>query len=221
MPIKAVLLDLDNTLYDYERCNSAALDSVMNRLSSIFGKPKEAVEEIFGQSRDAVKLWLEDTASSHSRFLYFQKTIETLNQTTNVQLTKELHDHFWEVYFNQMKLSDGVLEFLEYLKNSGIKIAIVSDLTAETQFKKLLNLGLDKYVDFVITSEEAGMEKPSKEIFQLTLEKLGVSKNEVMFIGDNLEKDAQGAQNFGINFIHVSNGNFRNVIGSFKTLTSI
>ncbi len=218
MAVKAVLIDLDNTLYEYEKCNVAGLDAVINKLSSTFNKPKEVVEKVFNESREKVKLWLKDTAASHSRFLYFQKTIETLKGNTDIKLTQDIHNLFWETYFTQMKLFDGVIEFFKYLKDSGIKIVIVSNLLADIQFKKLVKLGIDAYIDFVVTSEEAGKDKPEKPIFLLTLEKLGMMRNEVVFIGDEPDADIHGADDFGLKCILVNDGNFKGVLDSFKNL---
>ncbi len=218
MTVKAVLLDLDNTLYPYEQCNRIALEVVIDKLSTIFNIPKEIVETAFDKSRESVKFWLKDTASSHSRFLYFQKTIEMLKGSTDVKLTQDINNLFWNIYFGHMKLYDGAIEFLEYLKKSGIKIAIASDLLVDIQFKKLLKLGLENHVDFVITSEEAGQDKPAKFIFVLALEKLGLKKDEIVFIGDDLKKDIQGAKDMELKYILVKNGDFREVLESFKKL---
>ncbi|MBI2543307.1 MAG: HAD family hydrolase [Candidatus Aenigmarchaeota archaeon] len=217
MPVKAVLIDLDNTLYEYEKCNKPAVDAVIEELSIETGKSKELVKQVFDESRKKVKVELGDVAASHSRFLYFQKTIEALKGKTDIQLTEQLHDLFWNVYFEQMELYDGVIDFFEYLKQNNIKIAIVSDLTVELQFKKLIELGVDKYIDFVITSEESGREKPDKSIFLLSLDKLGCDKDDVIFIGDDLEKDIKGAENFGMRYIHVKD-NFGDVLEAFKNL---
>ena len=221
MPVKAVLFDLDNTLYEYEKCNNAGLDAVFTSLSLMFNKPKETVKEIFHDSREQVKMRLKNTASSHSRFLYFQKTIESLKGTTDIELTQRIHNLYWDAYLNQMKLYVGVIDFFKQLKDAGIKIVIASNLTTEIQFKKLIHLSIDKYIDFVVTSEEAGQDKPGEPVFLLALEKLGLPKEEIVLIGDEPGADIQGAKTFGIKCILVNNGNFKDVIESFKNLNSL
>ena len=54
--------------------------------------------------------------------------------------------------------------------------------------KKLSALGLDSYIDFIVTSEEAGIEKPDSHLFDICVEKAGFSANECAFIGDSLKK---------------------------------
>ncbi len=137
MAVKAVLFDLDNTLYEYERCREAAEKSIISRLSETLNKSDKEVREAFDKSRETVKLWLKGTSASHSRFLYVQKTIETLKGSTDIRLTQEVHELYWKAYFTEMKLYDGVAGFLKQLKDARIKIAIVTDLLAEMQFKKL------------------------------------------------------------------------------------
>ena len=218
MPIKAVLFDLDNTLYEYEKCDNAGLDPVFTSLSLMFNKPKETVKEIFHESRKKVKMWLKNTASSHSRFLYFQKTIESLKGTTDIELTQRTHNLYWDAYFNQMKLYDGVIDFFKQLKDAGIKIVIASNLTTEIQFKKLIHLSIDKYIDFVVTSEEAGQDKPENPVFLIALEKLGLPKEEIVLIGDEPDADIRGAKTFGIRYILVNNGDFKSIQEPFKNL---
>ena len=71
-------------------------------------------------------------------------------------------------------------------------------MQAHIQIKKLEKLNADKFIDFLVTSEEVGFEKPNKEIFELALKKMNLEKDQVIMIGDSLEKDVIGAKNFGI-----------------------
>ena len=69
---------------------------------------------------------------------------------------------------------------------------------AEIQLKKIAHLGISDYIDFVITSEEVGAEKPSKRIFYAALDKLNCDPGEAVMIGDDLKKDISGAEKLGI-----------------------
>ena len=59
------------------------------------------------------------------------------------------------------RLFPGVREFLQQLKSIGIRTANITDLTAQIQFRKMVYFGLDEYFDYVVTSEEAGCDKPT------------------------------------------------------------
>ena len=69
----AILLDTDNTLYEYDPANKAALNATYKKLNHKFGISKKDFTIYYGKARDDVKLRLGSTASSHSRLLYFQR----------------------------------------------------------------------------------------------------------------------------------------------------
>jgi len=96
-----------------------------------------------------------------------------------------------------MKFDDGVIEFFNSFK--GTDICLITDLTAHIQYRKIKKLGLDKYIKQIITSEEAGVEKPNPVMFNMALQKLDKSVSDVCMIGDNYTKDIIGATSLGIN----------------------
>ncbi|MFA6530681.1 MAG: HAD family hydrolase [Candidatus Micrarchaeia archaeon] len=219
--IKAALFDLDHTVYDYSVCNDFANTQVAKKLSSVFNKSEEEITRAFHAARKEVKAHLGETAASHSRFLYLQKTIESLKGKTDLALTHEAYDLFWESFMEKMKLNPGVIDFFDHLRKIGIKIAVITDLTAPIQFRKMLRLGIKDHVDFVITSEEAGKDKPHDPIFSLALKKLGCTKEEVVVIGDDLDREIQWAKKYGVMNIHVSHHDFRLLLEHFKTMKNL
>ena len=62
-------------------------------------------------------------------------------------------------------------------------------LAAGFQHGKLAELGLERYIDVLVTSEEAGAEKPSARIFRMALKKAGCRASETLLIGDDRIKD--------------------------------
>ena len=198
MLIKGVLLDLDNTLYDYDICNNNALKKVFATVSKKYNLSDDNVKKSFYKTRDQVKKILGRTASSHSRLLYFKKMIENLKDFTDPKFSLDLHEIFWKEYFKYMNLKKDAKKFLDFCKKNKIKIAIVTDLTTGIQLKKIIHLRIAKYIDFVITSEEIGKEKPDPSIFHTALEKLNCMPKEVIMIGDNYYRDIHSAKKLGI-----------------------
>ncbi len=192
--IKGIMLDLDNTLYDYETCNEYAKYELFRKIEGDMGVA--GAEKAFDEARKSVKKSLEKTAAGHSRLLYIGKALEALG--ISALHSVRYHDFFWEKYFEKMELFESVADFLEHAKNSGMKICIVTDLTAEIQMKKIIHLGIEGYVDFIVSSEEVGEDKPSSKVFCMALEKMGMKKEDVVMVGDDEEKDIKGAENAGI-----------------------
>ena len=88
-------------------------------------------------------------------------------------------------------------QLFNHISRKNIKIAAVTDLTANIQFSKLIKLGISEYFDHIVTSEEAGADKPNFNSFSLARDKFssfGPCLNFWM-VGDSPIKDLLGAKN--------------------------
>ena len=196
--IKGVLLDLDNTLYNYDICNSSAMNKVFSDLSKRYAVSNEEIKKHFYNARKQVKITLKGTGASHSRLLYFKVMIENLQGSTDPKLSLFYSDLYWKEYFKHMVLSKDAEEFLVFCKNKNIKIAVITDLTAEIQLKKIIKLGISKYISLIITSEEVGKDKPDPKIFYYALNKLNCKPKDAIMIGDDVKRDILSAKKLGI-----------------------
>ena len=88
------------------------------------------------------------------------------------------------------------------MNNLKIQTAIITDLNSQIQFRKIIFFGLEQYFDYVVTSEEAGFDKPSKAPFELALKKLDLLPNECWMIGDNLNADILGGKKCGLTTLY-------------------
>lgn len=194
---KAIVFDLDDTLYEYESLNREAIHIVYKHCCKQLGISESSFETALHQAKQEVKKRLKDTASSHNRLLYFQKLLECL-EVCPTDLALVMYEIYWNHILDNMVLRDGAFELLTYCRQKQIKIGICTDLTAQIQHRKLKRLGIDKLIDAIVTSEEAGKEKPSEIIYQMILSKLTTAPKDTLFIGDSLEKDVEGPQRIGM-----------------------
>lgn len=197
---KAVIFDLDDTLYGYSSLNQQALEMVFAAAGQRFSCAAESVAYAFGLARTEIKKHLGPTASSHNRLLYFQKTLEHLQQNP-LSYSLEMYELYWNYMLEHMTLYDGVLDIMDFCMETGIKIGICTDLTAHIQHKKIRKLGIAAYISALVTSEEAGCDKPDQKIFSMILKKLDVLPYESLYVGDSLEKDIIGAQKCGMDAV--------------------
>ena len=91
-------------------------------------------------------------------------------------------------------LFDDVKDALDDIRLLGIPAAIVTDLTSQIQFRKIVYFGLDHYFDCIVTSEEAGFDKPHKAPFDMALSKMNPKGDRIWMIGDNPENDIRGSR---------------------------
>lgn len=195
--IKAVIFDLDDTLYEYNSINERAIDVVCERYANILRISSDTFRKAFEWGRSETKSTIRDSAACHNRMIYFQKASEYL-KINSIRYTLEMYETYWKYILEHMELRSGVLELFAYLKQKDIKIAICTDLTVQIQHRKLRKLGIWQYIDVLVTSEEAGVEKPDVKIFDLVMKKLNMKAHELIYVGDSLDKDIVGAVNAGI-----------------------
>ena len=96
---------------------------------------------------------------------------------------------FQAVRFKTAELYPDVISLFELLRSSGVVIAIVTDLTAQIQLRKLIYFDIDNYIDCLITSEEAGVDKSGLIPFELAIERLGIPPQEIWVVGDDEQAD--------------------------------
>lgn len=192
---KGYLFDIDNTLYDYQPTHELALATVVEFLAKQCHKEIDLLKRTYDIARKQIHLELSETAASHNRLLYFQRMLEILKINSTMYALKA-YNMYWDSFIDNIVPYDKVYHLFELIKNE--KLCLVTDLTADIQFRKIEKLGLNKYFDFVVTSEEAGREKPHPYIFLLALKKLELPPEDVCMIGDSYSKDIVGAVNLGI-----------------------
>lgn len=76
------------------------------------------------------------------------------------------------------------------------------DSNKDDIYKTLNMVGIDKYITDIFNSKEIGFQKPSKEFFNIIINRLNLSPEEIAFVGDDLENDIYGASKVGIIPIH-------------------
>lgn len=203
MKYKALLLDIDNTLYDYNSTHSIAKKTVIEFCKAQFNIDEMTISKAYDKARKKVHIELSETAASHNRLLYFQKMCEILSLNPLLYSFK-LYNIYWDTFLENITPFDGVYELLEQYNN---KICLVTDLTAHIQYRKIEKLKLNEYCQAVVTSEEVGKEKPHPYMFMLALQKLDLKASEVCMIGDSFKKDIFGATNLNIDAIWFNHEN--------------
>ena len=92
----------------------------------------------------------------------------------------------------------GMAQTLTALRESGLKLGIVSNGETSFQRRNIEALGLEPLVDAVLISEAEGLRKPDAAMFRRAAERLHVSPEQCLFVGDNPEADILGAHRAGM-----------------------
>lgn len=199
----ALLIDLDNTAYAYRPCHEAGLAAAGERAAALapFWQLPGAFRRGYNHAREGVKKRVGPTAASHCRLLYFKALVEDTFARSDLDAAAALHDAYWAGYFGAMTRDPDCREVLRECRDRGFRTAWVTNFTTERQFLKLRALGLTDAADYVITSEEAGWDKPRPEIVRYALARLGGDPHPVWLVGDDPHDDGSLARDLGLNFV--------------------
>ena len=195
--IKTVLLDLDNTCYQYDPCHQAAIQDFKQALESIAG-PIPDFDTLYKAAQQQVKVRIPTHAASHSRVLYAQALCELIGRTDAHIHAAHLEKVYWDTFLSTMQKTAGLDAFLAHCRKSDTTVVVVSDLTTTIQCQKLVALHIAENIDFLVTAEEVGADKPDPKPFLVALEKAGGDIQTSIVIGDNYERDIEGAMALGI-----------------------
>lgn len=201
------LFDLDDTLFDFQKCERASLRMLLDELlvdgdfvayHAQFSVINQRLWDLYAHG-EITKDFLR--AERFRRFFNCYGWKFDAEKAADAYLDKLAHNCF---------LVDHALELLNDLKKIG-KIGVVTNGIATVQARKMQKTGLDKFVDYVSVSEECGFAKPHAGIFQhaLGLAK-HTDKNSVMMVGDRLEFDIHGANLIGITSVWFNFGGHPN-----------
>jgi putative hydrolase of the HAD superfamily len=183
---RAVLFDLDETLYDREQLVRGIFISQYERFRSELAP--------WGDERFIARgLALDDRGMGDKKRLYATLSAEVPFPSG---LADRLHDDFWNRYGATCKPSADTVQTLAELRRHGIKVGVITNGSVWSQQMKLDSLGLD--FDVVLISEAEGLRKPDPAIFHRALSQLGVDPKHAVFVGDNPDADVMGARSAGL-----------------------
>lgn len=194
--VKGVLIDLDNTIYNFDNCHEKALKCcyLMNNLGESFSEFKDR----YMRHRQIMIEKLYQLPSCRSRTLTFQNMMEDMGIKNPYDMALKYGECYWANFLNFIEVDKKALEFLKICKEKSIPVCLVTDMLVETQIKKVVRLGIMDYIDFIVASEEVGVEKPDAKMFNAGLLKLNLSADNVIMVGDSIEKDIKGAEALNI-----------------------
>lgn len=199
--IKEVIFDIDDTLYNYEPGHAMGMKKMAEYARREFGVEPEEFEGLYKRlSREALERLGRDNAAIHSRSIRLQNMLELWGKPLFPHL-KTLYHLYWDTLIDGSSPEPGSLEAVKELCEMGISIGIGTDMTTAMQYEKLERFGFGPYVRHIVTSQEAGCEKPHPRFMSLCLQKAGCAPEECVFVGDTFKKDVLGALNTGMNAV--------------------
>lgn len=191
--IKAVLIDIDDTIFDFEKCSK---NSFLKTLEKFNLKFKEEDFSYFNKVNDI--LWTKQKLGE----IIFIKRDYQMGKYFNLDIEKGLfNDLFVKFLYDEIEMVDGIEDLLLYLSDK-YKIFTASNGIFKMQENRLKKSNLDKYFDKIFVSDKIGYEKPDKKFFQKIMDLTKFSNDDLIMIGDSIKSDIIGAKNSKIKSIY-------------------
>ena len=194
--IKAILFDMDNTLFDF----AAAKIISCGKICEFLGK---------GTDWDLMRYFLNSGLGyeSHANIEKFMKDNGIYNEA-DYETAVCIYE---SVKLSSLVLYDNVVPTLEKIRAAGIKTAIITDAESSQTKKRLDKTGLSKYFDCAVSPDISGARKPEPPTFLCALEKLGAEIMETMVVGDSLRREIEPANKLGMTSVYAKYGDWMKI----------
>jgi len=207
MKYKHLFFDLDHTLWDFDANARATLEQMHIDMNL----PERGIHDFDLFYRN----YLVHNENLWAKYRHGQIKQEELRlkrmwlalldfQIADEALAKQMNELFLQLLPTRRLLFPDTIEVLQYLRDKGYGLHLITNGFEETQHSKLKSSGLDEFFKVVVTSECSNSLKPQKEIFEYALNKTGAKVEESLMIGDTLDVDIVGALGVGMDAVHVN-----------------
>jgi len=198
--LKAVLFDMDNTLFDFVDAKLKACRKIL----SFVGREKE---DIAGDPLELFRYFL--------RGVYGFEDYENIRDYMQERKLFTVQDYrqCCEIYerekLQNLELYPGVRDTLDRLKGLGLKLGIITDADSYHALARLTKVGLLDYFDLLVAADTTGTKKPDPAHFLFALEALGIKPGETLVVGDSIRRDMAPARKLGLKTAYASYGDWR------------
>lgn len=196
---KAVLFDLDDTIFDHQHSRRSALAALIQVCPEMAGqdiRKVEAAHERHLQTTHSMLL-AGRISIAEGRRVRMRLLFSDYGVVLSDDRLCEVEGLYRRTYDRNRRAVPGVIPIITALKHT-MKLAIITNGLVVEQEEKIRLCGLEGKMDAIVISEKAGLKKPSKEIFHLALSELQAAPSEAIVIGDSWNLDVLGARNAGI-----------------------
>lgn len=207
MKYEMLFFDLDHTLWDFE---SNAYDTMQDlyNLHQLKDKGIKDFSLFFEHySIHNTRLWdMYTKGQIEQDILKWKRIWLTLNDFSidNALLSQTMSKEFLDILPKKTKLLPDAINTLEYLKNKGYMMSLLTNGFEKIQQEKVKNSRIEHFFENIITSERSTYLKPNPGIFYYAMNFCGVQGNKTIMIGDNQDADIQGGINAGIDTIWIN-----------------
>lgn len=206
MRYRWIFFDIDDTLWDFSSNSIPALRELYASFLDIRMRFPEFADFLDEYHNNNAPLWQQYAEGSiDSEFLKYERFRLTVfpvsNSSDAIEISKVFNRFYLDRLCSQTRLMPGVIETLEALSRNYM-IGAISNGFNDTQYRKIYNTPLWRYISRLIISDEIDVRKPDPGIFLHALRATGAAPDDSLMVGDSAANDIAGAINAGIDAIY-------------------
>ena len=195
MKYSTILIDLDNTLLDFNKAEYHAIRTVLKKYSLPYDDKTTAL-----YSKINLMYWKRfDKGEIEKKDIFENRFIELFSILGEKRDEKAFSKDYFSFLSEGYYTVDGAEDLLCYLKQKGYYIVAATNGISLTQHKRIRLSGLDCYFDKVFVSEDTGHQKPEKAYYDFIISNIPEKDRfKLLVIGDSQSSDILGGINSGI-----------------------
>jgi putative hydrolase of the HAD superfamily len=200
--VRAVLFDLDDTLFDHRLCARTALSELHGAHAGFQGTTLDDFERLHAGFLEKLhqRVLNGELPLDEARRERFRRLFEAVGLPADDETIAAAAATYREGYRKVWQPVAGARRLLELVKRRA-RIGVVSNNLVDEQVDKLRHCGFADYIDDLTVSENAGVSKPDPEIFRISLRRLQCGADAAVMVGDSWAADIVGARAAGIRAI--------------------
>ena len=197
--------DLDDTLHEFRRSSGLATDRVLAEISKRYGTPILALKVEYSMvlKTKTANAFSDGKTSFDYRRERFASVLTHFSLPQDDQFMYELLELYEISLMASLELKCGALDMLSLIKDMGKKIVVITEGPQDAQERAVRGLGIDGLIDFLATTSHFRVAK-TDGLFPRGLEHLCITPGDIVYIGDNEERDMKTALAEGIFSIHLA-----------------
>jgi putative hydrolase of the HAD superfamily len=198
--MKAVLFDLDDTLFDHKHSRLKGLEALQKKYQKLSAVPIEELEEEHERLLGAANYCTVPSGNlimADSTTTGISKLCAMYGVTLSIEDERNAVDLYTNEYLKNRQPVPGSIELLETLMNYA-KLGVIANGQLEQEMEKLTACKIDKLLDYFIISETGCYKKPSKQLFEIALQKVDVTPSNAVYVGDSWNCDILPAVSVGM-----------------------
>lgn len=210
--LKALLLDMDDTLCDTQKANQKATKLLAHAFEQRFGGNCEALAQSYvkgiyrewtPEQQTKYSELLKTTTEEHYRIELIQDLVAehglgTIDSAQALQLQNKFDQDRLDAFHFYPGIESFLIEARKYFK-----LVVITNGPEYSQLPKLAAVNMDNYVDHILVGGQEPEQKPAMSIFNKALSLAGCEAHEAIHVGDNISADIHGANNSGITSVWI------------------